>query len=338
MSSSANHQEQNESAIRSLFRLVDEVSGPSQETCSNEPVAPRATGKQASNKSMDAPTQDPSSGLKLFGALAFGAILGGFVGWQARGAMHSTPLASHYRPASLAEAHRLLQQDGFYGGKDSKPLKLPPLKIVPAYQNETIEKSVSRQVRSGHEFVGSLPSSTGGTFRGDVGPLAVTMPGSLPGTLPSTGSASFGAVAEARPNLHGTEAKVRTAIVQVGGRVSQAQEADGSVTLIATIKPDAGSSLRSAVRRASDGHASVSEITSDDSASDIDPVQAAELRSAEETVTTLKSQLAKDEISFLPEAPVLKSARAEYTDAVRNLARLQRANKKSATFQIVLSS
>jgi hypothetical protein len=331
MDSTANYHEESEpeteSAIRSLFRLADELSESRREWAKNDFRDRPREEKPASNKRMSAPPEpDPYGSLKLFGVLVAGLAIGGAIGWQAHDTMRPTVVNSRYRPASLTEAHRLLSADF---GRFDKPIKRLPATIPPAYEKDTIEKSTFEQKRAPQNLKGDLPPTNR-----IVDPLPVAMPPTMSGSLPP----SDGTAAEIRPNLHALEARVRTAIADAGGHVTRTHESDTSLTLTVSISPNGGPALRSAVRQAGNGQASVSEFSSDESDSETDPVQGAELKAAQDSVISLKAQLAKDEVSFLPEAPALKSIKAQYVEALKELSKLQRANRKSATYQVVISA
>jgi hypothetical protein len=262
------------------------------------------------------------------------------VGWGTRDALFGRSEAStNYRPATLAEAHSFLSKHGI--GMPPDPQKAPvaraavasvPPKAKPSVPAEPEAKNVGR-----------------GTTVAALQAMPPPLPGPIGSALPSATGMEIAPQSRGHStlgvDLHGLEAKVRTAVTAAGAKVIRVHEStgeDGSITKTLVVSAPSGmaNAIASRVRGVGGSHAMVSDPEEEeiDPESESDPVKAAELKAAMDTVATTRAQLVKGEVDFQPSAPALRSMQAMYTEAQKNLAELKSKRHPASRFSIVLTT
>lgn len=341
--------ENSDKSLASLAELAKAVRGVAGDEALNKALAPFADSLSLRNveptpvrEELPTPTSKPalapvplpiaeqaasdskSAAVWPFVLLA-GVVGGALIGWAGRGSLFAPPVYSNYRPATLAEAHRILNRRS---GPVVVTTKTGPAKVAPK------PKSTPAKVTNPKP----PPSFEPGHM---LAPLPVPLGGSISGGLPDAGGFEISAPPA---DIHALEAKVRTAVADAGAHVTRVREGSsggGGKTKTLTVSVSE-KSVHSLMRRLSSvvgGHGMVMESEADDSSNaGADPERSAELEEAKENLAAVKKELDKDEIAFLPQAPALSSVRAQYAEALKTVERLRRIVRPAASLTVVLAA
>jgi hypothetical protein len=268
---------------------------------------------------------------QLVTALVAGLIAGGLIGWQGHDFFnphHSTQ--SIFRPATEQEAHRLFVRDGIDPKTEPLPISMKPEPKTDPPPTIKTERPIDRQFES--------PSSS---------PLPMAIPdgvipnGSIVPTgpeLPPIGAQGLNPEVHPQLDLHGLEAKIRTVALDVGGSVKNVRDSGNSRTVTISIKSDMMRRLESRLQHVGGNNVSIEEAGEDGSgdSDDTNVVGSAEVKAAQDAAIALKTELAKDEVSFLPQAPALRSIQAQYLEALKHLGQVRKANQPNAIVRVTL--